>query len=356
MILVLIALSLPACEMHKEKTEAEHHQVVVTSPKAKDVVITQQYVCQIHAQRHIQVRALQAGYLKPIQVKEGQEVEKDQVLFEVIPTLYKAKLDAELAEAKLAELELMNTRRLAKDNVVSPNEVALYEAKLAKARAKAKLAEAELGFTKVRAPFSGIIDRLHEQQGGLIKEGDALTTLSDNTLMWVYFNVPEARYLEYKAGLSEEKEDPRIELVLANGSKFPYTSTNLTVEAKFNNETGNIPFRADFPNMNGVLRHGMTGNVLIHRTLPNAVIIPQRATFEILEKRYVYVIDKDDTVRQREIAVRNELEDVYVIKSGLRVDEKIIFEGIRQVRDGEKTEYQFRSPDEILKHQKFHAE
>ena len=83
--------------------------------------------------------------------------------------------------------------------MVSQNEVALFEAKLAKAQAKAKLAEAELNFTKVKAPFDGIVDRLHEQQGSLIKEGDILTTLSDNSVMWVYFNVPEARYLEYMA-------------------------------------------------------------------------------------------------------------------------------------------------------------
>ena len=83
--------------------------------------------------------------------------------------------------------------------MVSQQEVALFEAKLAKAKAKAKLAEAELNFTIVRAPFDGIIDRLHEQQGSLIKEGDILTTLSDNSVMWVYFNVPEARYLEYMA-------------------------------------------------------------------------------------------------------------------------------------------------------------
>ena len=85
--------------------------------------------------------------------------------------------------------------------MVSQNEVVLYKAKLAKAQAKAKLAEAELNFTKVRAPFDGIVDRLHEQQGSLIKEGDVLTTLSDNSVMWVYFNVPEARYLEYMADL-----------------------------------------------------------------------------------------------------------------------------------------------------------
>ena len=225
-----------------------------------------------------------------------------------------------------------------------------------KAQAKAKLAQAELNFATVKAPFDGIVDRLHEQQGSLVKEGDILTTLSDNSLMWVYFNVPEARYLEYMAGLGQDKEDPQIELVLANGNKFQQTGKIGAIEAKFNNETGNIPFRADFPNPDGLLRHGQTGTVLIHRTLNDAIVIPQRATFEILDKRYVYVVDKDDVVHQREIVIQNELEDIFVIKKGLDVDDKIVLEGIRQVRDGEKVEFEFRQPEEVLANQKNHAE
>ena len=247
-----------------------------------------------------------------------------------------------MAEAKLAQLEFKNTKKLFEDKVVSQNEVALLEAKLAKAKAKAKLAEAELNFTNVRAPFDGIVDRLHEQQGSLIKEGDILTTLSDNSVMWVYFNVPEARYLEYMADRKQHKEERQIELVLANGNKFQQPGKIGAIEAKFNNETGNIPFRADFPNPDRLLRHGQTGTVLIHRTLKDAIVIPQRATFEILDKRYVYVVDKDDVVHQREIVVQNELEDIFVIKKGLDVNDKIVLEGIRQVRDGEKVEYEFR--------------
>jgi membrane fusion protein, multidrug efflux system len=358
-ILALISLSLPACDMHaegKEQPHQEHHKMVVTSPQAKYVTITRQYVCQIHSQRHIKVRALQNGYLEEIPIKEGQAVKQGEVMFKIVPTLYEARLDAELAEAQLAQLEFNNTKKLFEDKVVSQNEVLLLQAKLAKAQAKAKLSQAELNFATVRAPFDGIVDRLHEQQGSLIKEGDILTTLSDNSLMWVYFNVPEARYLEYMAHLGQDKEDPRIELVLANGSTFQHGGKIGAIEAKFNNETGNIPFRADFPNPDGLLRHGQTGNVLIHRTLNNALVIPQRATFENLDKRYVYVVGKDDVVHQREIVIQNELDDIFVIKTGLSVNDKIVLEGVRQVHDGEKAEFEFRSPEEALANQKNHAE
>lgn len=205
--------------------------------------------------------------------------------------------------------------------------------------------------------LGGIIDRLHEQHGSLIKEGDVLTTLSDNHVMWVYFNVPEARYLEYQLASRNDQEHQQIELVLANGSKFQHAATSLRIEAQFNNENGNIPFRADFPNPDRLLRHGMTGNILIHRTLPNALVIPQRATFEILDKQYVYVVGKDDVVHQREIRVQNELENIFVIKSGLEVDDRLVYEGIRQVHDGQKLEASdFVPPDQVIANQKFHAE
>ena len=355
-ILALISLFLPACHMRKDQGDGEHHKIVVTSPKAEYVTITEQYVCQIHSRRHIKVCAMENGYLEEIRINEGQVVKQGDLMFKIVPTLYQARLDAELAEARLAQLELNNTKRLFEQKVVSIQEVALYEAKLAKAQAKAKLAEAELKFTEVRAPFDGIVDRLHEQQGSLVKEGDVLTTLSDNSVMWVYFNVPEARYLDYMAGLGQDNESRQIELVLANGSKFPHSGKIGAIGAKFNNETGNIPFRADFPNPDGLLRHGQTGNVLIHRVLNNAIIIPQRTTFEILDRRYVYVVGKDDVAHQREIDVQNELEDIYVIKSGLDVDDRIVLDGIRQVRDGEKVEYEFRPPEQVIANQKNKAE
>jgi membrane fusion protein (multidrug efflux system) len=364
--LSLLLVTLSACRRSEEAPVEELQKIVVTSPDIKDVIATEQYVCQIHSRRHIEVRALEEGYLEAIPVKEGQTVKQGDVMFKVIPTLYQAKLDSEVAEAQLAQIEFENTRKLFENHVVSDKEVALAQAKLSKALAQVKLAQAELNFAEIKAPFDGIIDRLHEQQGSLIEVGDILTTLSDNDVMWVYFNVPEARYLEYKTGLGHIKDDGKgggvssdnlkIDLVLANASKFERSGQISAIEADFNNETGNIAFRADFPNPDGLLRHGQTGNVLIHRTLHDALIIPQRATFDILDKRYVYVVGDDNVVHQREISVQNEMEDIFVIGKGIEPNDKIVLEGIREVRDGEKVEYEFRKPDDVLGNLKNKAE
>ena len=344
-----------------EHSEGEHHaahKILVTSPVKKDVISTQQYVCQIHSRRHIEVRALEGGYLESIPVKEGQSVKRGDLMFKILPVLLEAKLDADLAEARLAEIELKNTQKLFQQNIESDQAVALAQARLAKAQAMVELAQAELNFTNVKAPFDGIVDRLHEQQGSLISEGDVLTTLSDNDVMWVYFNVPEARYLEYKAELDADKDeaDLNIELKLANHRNFQHTGNIGAIEADFNNETGNIAFRADFPNPDGLLRHGQTGTVLINRTLKNAIVIPQRATYEILAKRYAYVVGEDGVVHQRDITIQTELDDIFVIEEGLEEGDRIVLEGIRQVRDGDKVEYEFRDPAEVLGNLKNHAE
>jgi membrane fusion protein (multidrug efflux system) len=209
--------------------------------------------------------------------------------------------------------------------------------------------------------------------------------------MWVYFNVPEARYFEYKADLEKQKDDEHdkdddsddddadeeeedddaddddddeadhhkhlhIELKLANGKIFPHKGSIGAIEADFNNTTGNISFRADFPNPDALLRNGQTGTILIHNTLTDAVVIPQRATFEILAKQYVYVVDEDGVVHQRDITVQVEQDDIFVIEKGLKENDKIILEGIRQVRDGDKVEYEFQAPEEVLGNLKYHAE
>jgi membrane fusion protein, multidrug efflux system len=318
-------------------------KIVAISPQAKAVTVTEQYVCQIHSRRHIDVRSPKTGYLKAIPVREGQAVKEGDLMLEIAPVLYQARRDAAVAERDLALLELNSTKKLAKQKgVVSQNEVKLFEAKLAKAQANANLAEAELNFTKVKAPFDGIVDLL-KGQGSLVKEGETLATLSDNSMVRVYFNVPEVRYLEYMAEPVQNQQSRAIALILANGKKLGQVGTLRAIKADFDSETGTIPFRADFPNPDGLLRHGQRGTVLISQVLNDAIVIPQRATFEILGKRYVYVVDKQDLAHLREIVIQNELEDFFVIKRGVGVDDKIIVEGIRQVHDGEKVECEYRA-------------
>lgn len=352
---VCALLSQISCESEKEEGKEVETKLLVTSPTMKDTTVIRAYVCQIHSIQHIELRALERGYLQQIYVDEGQQVKKGQQMFQIMPMLYKAELQKAQAEANFAEIEYQNTKSLADSNVVSKNELALAKAKFDKANAELSLAQVHLGFTEIKAPFNGIMDHFQVRLGSLVDEGDLLTTLSDNSKMWVYFNVPEAEYLDYK---SKAKKDSlmKVNLLMANNSQFEYPGMVETIEADFNNETGNIAFRATFPNPKGLLRHGETGSVQMVVPLKHALIIPQKATFEILEKRYVFVVGKDDVVKQREITVAAEMPDLYAIKGGLAENEKILLEGLRKVRDGDKIKYSYQEPKTVLSHLKVYAE
>ena len=343
-----------SCESKKEEKE-EEVDYLVTSPLQRDTLVTKEYVAQIHAISHIELRALEKGYLQKIYVDEGQSVKQGQLMFQIMPMIYEAETQKAQAEANFAEIEYKNTKSLADSNVVSKNELALGKAKLDKAKAELGLAKAHLGFTQIRAPFNGIMDHFQGRLGSLVNEGDLLTTLSDNSKMWVYYNVPEAEYLDYKTKIIKDGA-LKVELQMANNKLFDYPGLVETIEADFNNETGNIAFRATFPNPKGLLRHGETGNILVKLPLKNALIIPQKATFEVLEKKYVYVLDKNNVIRSREITIEAELPNIFVVKSGLTKDDKILLEGLRQVKENEKIHSKFVKPDSVISNLNLYAE
>ncbi len=343
---LITVLFYTSCGSNKEANEEETH-FLVTSPLKKDTMITRNYVCQIHAISHIELRALEKGYLEQIFVDEGQSIRKGQMMFQIMPLIYKAEMQKAQAEADFVGIEYQNTKSLFESNVVSKNELALAKAKLDKAIAELELAKVHLSFTAIKAPFSGIMDHFSVRLGSLVNEGDLLTTLSDNSEMWVYFNVPEAEYLNYKSHTTDENL-LKVNLLMANNQLFEYAGIVKTIEADFNNETGNIAFRATFANPKGLLRHGETGNILMRIPLNNALIIPQKATFEILEKKFVFVVDKNNVVHSREITVASEMPDLYVIKDGLNENERILLEGIRKVKDNDKITYTYEDPKTVL--------
>lgn len=346
-----------SCESkHHEEKELET-QFLVTTPLKMDTSITVDYVSQIHAIQHIEIRAQERGYLEKIFVDEGQHVKKGQLLFQIMPRLYEAEMQKAKAEAEFAKIEYLNTKQLADSEVVSLNELALAKAKLDKANAELSLRQVHLDFTEIRAPYDGIIDKFHVRLGSLIDEGDLLTYLSDNSKMWVYFNVPEAVYLDYQTRIDTDSDAfLEVALKMANNKFFPHKGRVETIEADFNNETGNIPFRATFPNPNGLLRHGETGNIQVKENYKDAVIIPQKATFEVLDKKFVYVLNENNELISRQIVVEAEMPDLYVVKEGLATTDKILLEGLRNVRENDKIEYKMMDPAEVLGTLQLHAE
>jgi len=347
-------ISLTSCTSKKEVKE-EAGKFTVTNAAVIDTSFTKEYVSQIRSLRNIEIRAQEKGFLQNIYVDEGQFVKAGQVLFRIMPQLYEAELQKAQAEAQAATIELQNAKALADKNVVSKSEQAMAQAKLEQAKAEVAMAKVHLSFTEIRAPFDGTIDRLPKKLGSLIDEGELLTSLSDNSQMFAYFNVSEPEYLQYQTDV-KDRGDSQVSLLLANNERLKYKGKVEVIESEFDPETGNIAFRAKFPNNDKLLRNGETGKVLMTVPIKKELVIPQKATYEIQDKKYVFVVTDKNVLKSKEIKIVGELPDLYIIKSGITVNDKILLEGVQKANDDDKIKYDYQDPKTVLSHLRIKAE
>ena len=347
-----ISLFTMACST-QSKDSAEIKDSILTIPvtelKSQKTDLHREYVGDIHAVRNVEIYARVKGYLEQVYIDEGKEVKKGQILFRINSEEYqsglakaKANLQSADADAKGAELELKRVKLLVEKNVISKTELEVAQAKLAAANAKIEEAKSErstaalhLAQTEIKAPFDGVIDRLPYKTGSLINEGTLLTTLSDTKNVFAYFNVSENEYLEYtRARGAASNNNTIVELELADGSFFKHKGIIETMEGAFDEGTGSIAFRARFTNPEKLLKHGSTGTIRLTNTVENAILIPQKAAFEIQDKSFVYVLGKDNKIKTRSFVPKSRLSGYYIVKSGLEPGETIVCEGLQGLKDG----------------------
>lgn len=344
---ICVTVGMTACKSKKEEKKEEEGKYTVTSPILMDTAFTKDYVAQIQALQDIEIRAKAKGYIESINVDEGQYVKAGQLLFTILPREYEAELLTTKTKVRTAELEMQNVKLLAEKNIVSPTELALSVAKLNEVKAEEALAALMVSYTKIVAPFDGIIDRIKFKKGSLIDEGTLLTTLSNNKEVYAYFNVSETEYLDYKSKPKEEAKTPAT-LLLANNQPHKYKGFIQTIEGEFDNTTGSVAFRALFPNPDLLLKHGETGRVQLIIDLKKALIIPQKATYEMQDKQYVFVVDKNNVVKARNIVIKQKLSNLYVIESGLSEDEHILLEGVQSVKEDDKIQSEYVAPKQVI--------
>ena len=349
-ILLLICLcatvSFTACKAKKEeKTEAGKY--TVTSPLLMDTSFKKDYVAEIQSLQNIEIRAKVKGFIETINVDEGQHVTAGQLLFTIRPREYEAELLKAKTKVRTAELEMQNVKTLAEKNIVSQTELALSVAKLDEVKAEESLAALFVSYTKIVAPFDGIIDRLKFKKGSLIDEGTLLTSLSNNKEIYAYFNVSELEYLNYKTSAKNEGKTAAT-LLLANNQPHKYKGIIETIEGEFDKNTGSIAFRAKFPNPDFLLKHGETGRVQMVIDIKNALMIPQKATFEIQDKIYVYVVDQNNVLKSRNISIKQKFSNLYVVESGLSENDKILLEGVQSVKEDDKIQFEFTPIKQVI--------
>lgn len=344
-----ICLFITGCTANGNE-EQNHEKPVfpVAEVFVDDIDLEVEYVADIHAAQNVEVRARVEGYLEEILIDEGKPVKKGQLLFKINDQEYRSQLaqaqaaikTAE-AEAKAAELEKERIKMLVDKGVISKTELNLADAKLIAANAKieeAKAAESatavKLANTQIRSPFDGIIDRIPYKVGSLINEGTLLTTVSDISTVNAYFNVSEIEYLEYLKKMKDSSNNfSETTLYLADGSEYSEKGKIETMESEIEENTGAIAFRARFKNPDGILKHGSSGKIKLKKTIHKAIIIPQKSVIEIQDKNYVFVLQKDNTVKMKSFLPKARKGHFYLIEKGLAPGDKIIYEGVLNLKE-----------------------
>ncbi len=351
-ILVPLAGLLHACTTDKQsaKDQSNGGKIPVVNVIEKEISLDRLYVSDIQAARNVEIRSRISGFLENIHVDEGQTVKKGQLLFEISAAEYtaevakaKASLKQILAEAKTVELEAERVQLLVDKKIVSRTELDMANAKLNAMKAKADECRAvldhaltRLSYTSVRAPYDGIVDRIPLKAGSLLEEGTLITSVSDISSVLAYFSISENEYLDYlrSRDLKNNTAENEVELILSDGKRYDLTGTIETVVSEFEEHTGSIAFRARFPNPNHLLKHGATGKIKLSTDMANALLVPQKAVFEIQDKNYVFVVNEDNKVQMRNFVPQTRIGKFYVVSSGLKKGEKVVYEGIQNIKDG----------------------
>lgn len=362
----LLALGLAGCSAKADEGKKEDAPPVVPvlTLKTSEQELFHDYVADVQAIRNVEVRAQIPGFIEKIFVDEGRPVKKGQPLFQLNTDLYRhdllqAQAAVASAEAKAAEarVERGRVQLLVSKNVIAKSELELVnsrvrdaEAQVANARASIADANTQLSYTLIRAPFDGVIDRIPLKMGSVVDKGTLLTTVSDLHEVYAYFDIGEAEYIALRRAreLHPELHPDSVDLTLADGSRYPIAGRIETSESEIDPSTGSLAIRARFANPDHLLKHGSTGKVRLTTTLPKALLVPQRAAFELQDRTYVYVLGPGDTVRTRSFKPQTRTGPFYVVKDGLKPGERVVYEGTQELRDGEKVQPKSVKIDSLL--------
>lgn len=356
LVLLACCLALLSSCGNGNNGEAKAPEYAVITAQATTAHLTNSYPATIKGKQDVEIRPMVSGFITKLHVDEGSIVKRGQVLFTIDQVQYRAAVEtakATVATAEAAlqtqELTTQNNRELNKRGIVSDyqlstseNQLAQAKATLAQAKASLVNAERNLEYTEVTSPSDGIVGQVPYRVGSLVSPSMAtpMTTIADNSEMFAYFSMTERQLLQmireggsYKEILAKM---PEIQLQLIDGSLYPDSGRVETISGVIDPTTGSVSIRALFPNAHNVLRSNSTGNVIFPNVLPDVILVPQSATTDIQDKKFVYVVQADNTVKNTEIQVYtlNDGQNYYVT-GGLKAGDKIVIEGVQAIKDGQ---------------------
>ena len=351
-VILLSAVLATSCSNKKNAKETAVVNVSTVAVVKKDLKLDDVYVADIQAVRNVEIRSSVQGYVETIYVDEGQHVKEGQLLFKLRDNEYrnevlkaKAQLNVAGADKLQAEVEYERVKGLVDKKIVAATELALAASKVKvagsrveEATSNLEIANHRLSYTSIRAPFDGFIDRIPLKKGSLVSEGTLISSISDINSVYAYFNISENEYLKYRRMLADDTATGQeiASLILSDGKEYDHRGRIEAVTSEFEENTGSIAIRARFPNPAHLLRHHATGKIKLSDHHVGALLVPQRSTFEIQDKTYVFVIDKNNVAHMRHFTPAGRTDQNYIVGSGLNEGEVIAWEGIQFLKDGMK--------------------
>ena len=351
---MLSAALFTACGSKSSQMPEANKDFAVETVKTTEADLKTSYPATIKGMQDIEIRPKVAGYLTKLLVDEGATVRKGQPLFLIDSEQYQAAVNSAKAQVRVCQaniatqkLTVENKQALFDQKIISSydlqmakNTLESYEAQLAAAQASLQSAQDNLRWCTVTSPSDGVVGMIPYRVGSLVSASNAqpLTTVSNISQMYVYFSMTEKQLLgltREQGGLSAAiSKMPAVSLVLSDGTEYSQSGVVSTVSGVIDSNTGSVQMRATFDNAGHVLRSGGTGSILIPIHQKDAILIPQKATYAIQNKKFVYVVGADNKVQSREIEVlvQNDGQN-YVVSNGLKVGERIVIDGVNRLKN-----------------------
>lgn len=345
---------LCACGRQSENVQSKQWNLLTLTEQS--ITLNRTYSASVEGKQDIRILPQVSGFLTNLCVTEGEYVKKGQTLFVVDSVNYAAALRVAKANAKAAEaavassqLTYSSKQKLFADSIISEYDLSLAynsllsaKAQLAQAQANVVNAEQNLSYTVVKAPCNGVVGKLPFRVGTLVSPQmtEPLTTVSDNSEMYVYFSVNEVQVLRWEReyGSLEQaiRKMPPLQLQLADNTIYSQTGHIQSISGVIDASTGSVSIRAVFPNEKRLLLSGGSCNVLMPYTRENIILIPQQATYEIQNKVYAYAVQDGKAVSK--IIQVSPISDgkQYIVESGLQAGDVIVAEGAAFVHEGEQ--------------------
>lgn len=337
------------------KTAEEEYAVDVV--RTASTSLTNSYPATLKGQEVTDIAAKVSGHIVKVYVQEGATVHKGQPLFAIDPTQYQAAVQQAAASVKVVQtsiatqkLTLENKKMLHDKQIIADydyqlaqNQLATLEAQLAQAQAAYNAAKDQLSFCTVTSPANGVIGEIPLRVGSLVGPSlpTPLTTVASTGTMFAYFSMSEKDLLEMSRQHGSKdaavKAFPNVQLKLVDGTIYDYPGTIQAISGVIQSATGSVQIRADFKNPQNILRSGGTATIIIPNQMSSALMVPQKATWAVQDKHFVYIVDKDNVARTTEITVLPEHDGTnYVVTSGLKEGDRIVIEGVAKLKDGTK--------------------